>query len=106
MTEDKQDFGNEIGKVEWFDRRLGYGFIHILKGEYKGTDVFCHYSNIQSNSPYKRLIPGECVSLIITENPEEEGNKRLSSSSVTGIFGSELMCDSDRYIYKVMSKRV
>ena len=104
MTEDTS-YGDEIGKVIWFDRRLGYGFIHIIQGEHKSKDVFCHYSNIQSESPYKRLIPGECVSLTIIENPEEEENKRFSSKDVTGIFGTELMCENEKYIYKIVTKR-
>tara|TARA_Y100000389_G_scaffold176470_1_gene188009 strand:- start:332 stop:649 length:318 start_codon:yes stop_codon:yes gene_type:complete len=105
MTEDTT-YGNEIGKVIWFDRRLGYGFIHIIQGDHIDKEVFCHYSNIQSESPYKRLIPGECVSLTIVENPEEKDeNKRLSSNNISGLFGSELMCENNKYIYKIVTKR-
>ena len=103
MTEDTT-YGDEIGKAIWFDRRLGYGFIHIIQGKYKHKDVFCHYSKIQTDSPYKKLIPGECVSLTIDENPEEEENKRYSANNVTGIFGSELMCENNKYNFKVILK--
>jgi CspA family cold shock protein len=44
------------GKVKWWDRRKGYGFII---GE-AGGDVFVHYSTIQG-SGYKSLEPGEVV---------------------------------------------
>lgn len=44
------------GKVKWWDRRRGYGFIV----EESGQDVFVHYSVIQGEG-YKALEAGEAV---------------------------------------------
>ena len=102
MTEDNK----EIGKVIWFDRKKGFGFIRVISStENKDREVFCHYSKIESESPYKKLIPGECVSLIVEFNSEAEENKQYSSTSITGPFGTELMCDNNTHNYKIYPKK-
>ena len=50
------------GTVKWFNESKGFGFI---AGE-DGSDVFVHYSSIQSNG-YKSLAEGDTVSFD-TEN--------------------------------------
>ena len=105
MTEENKMYGDEIGKVIWFDRRKGYGFIRVIsETENKDKEVFCHYSKIVSESPYKKLMPGECVSLNVTHDPNAEEKKQYSSEEVSGLFGTELLCDSN-YNYKVFPKR-
>ncbi|MBI5385794.1 MAG: cold-shock protein [Verrucomicrobia bacterium] len=51
------------GRVKWWDRRKGYGFII---GE-SGKDVFVHYSTIRGNG-FKRLEPGELVNYELIES--------------------------------------
>ncbi len=53
------------GKVKWWDRRKGYGFII---GE-QGTDVFVHYTNIQGDG-FKCLDPGELVNYELIQGPK------------------------------------
>ena len=50
------------GKVKWFNPAKGYGFI----GREDGTDVFVHYSAIQSQG-YKDLREGEEVEFEIEQ---------------------------------------
>ena len=50
------------GRVKWFDKKKGFGFITIVDGEDLGKDVFVHYNDILShNSSYKYLTHGEYV---------------------------------------------
>ncbi len=53
------------GKVKWWDRRKGYGFII---GE-SGSDVFVHYSTIKG-AGYKSLDPGESVQYELIHGPK------------------------------------
>ncbi|WP_394542520.1 cold-shock protein CspD [Priestia aryabhattai] len=61
------------GKVKWFNNEKGYGFIEV-KG---GSDVFVHFSAIQSEG-YKSLEEGQEVSFEIVE-----GNRGPQAANVT-----------------------
>ncbi len=60
------------GTVKWFNESKGYGFITAEDG----TDVFAHYSDVQSNG-FKTLAEGDAVSFEITE-----GNKGPKASNI------------------------
>ena len=51
------------GKVKWFNAEKGYGFITAEDG----TDVFVHFSAIQSDG-FKTLDEGQSVSFDITQS--------------------------------------
>lgn len=51
------------GKVKWFNAEKGYGFITTEDG----TDVFVHFSAIQSDG-FKTLDEGQAVSFDITQS--------------------------------------
>ena len=53
------------GKVKWFDDKKGYGFISVEEG----TDVFVHYSSIQSTG-YRTLREGQDVEFQMTDGPK------------------------------------
>jgi CspA family cold shock protein len=62
-----------VGKVKWFNASKGYGFIE-REG---GSDVFVHYTAIQSDG-YRTLQEGQEVEFSI-----EQGPKGLQAAQVT-----------------------
>ncbi|MEI8010897.1 MAG: cold-shock protein [Candidatus Omnitrophota bacterium] len=51
------------GKVKWFDRKKGYGFITSAEAK----DVYVHYSGIQADG-FKYLVDGEDVEFEVQED--------------------------------------
>lgn len=53
------------GKVKWFSKDKGYGFIETEEG----NDIFVHYSAIQSRG-FRTLTEGELVEFEVEEGPK------------------------------------
>ena len=69
----KEDVIVANGTVKWFNEKKGYGFIETEDG----TDVFVHYSGINSNG-FKTLNDGDKVTFTV-----EEGQKGPAAVDVT-----------------------
>jgi len=63
----------EKGKVKWFNNSKGFGFIE----REQGSDVFVHYSSIQSDG-YRSLSEGQEVEFSL-----KEGEKGLHADNVS-----------------------
>ena len=83
--------GSHLGRVKWFNSRLGYGFITVtVDGE--EMDIFIHQSNVRPNvSKYRTLREGEYVSLNVSESQDTR-----QAIDVTGVNGGPLNCDLER----------
>ena len=101
MTEeDMNEYGKYIGRVKWFNKKKGYGFINIISEDLNGKDVFCHFSDI--NTPnYKLILPGEYVSCDV-DTKEDDG--KLVCKNITGVNGHPLMVDNEEYMFRVIPK--
>ena len=64
------------GKVKWFNREKGYGFIHMEDGQ----DIFVHRTAINSGGKTLTLKEGEPVSFEI-----EEGERGLKAVNVVRV---------------------
>lgn len=63
------------GTVKWFNAEKGFGFIT----QENGTDVFAHFSEIQSNG-FKSLDEGQKVSFDL-----EQGQRGLQAKNICKI---------------------
>ena len=111
MTEESNtppSYGSEIGNVLWFDQKKGFGFIKIItpSSEFLNREVFVHYSNINSVNTFKKLYPGENVSLNVVKNTGENNDgKEFICQNVSGLLGNKLLVDNENYLIKVIKKR-
>ena len=64
-----------VGKVKWFNKNKGYGFIAQSSGE----DVFVHFSAIRGEG-YRNLEEGQSVEFSI-----EKGPKGLQAADVVPV---------------------
>jgi len=83
------------GRVKWFNNHAGYGFITVTDGDKSGSDVFVHHSALEVESQqYKYLIQGEYVEFGLVKS--SGGDHEWQASSVNGIKGGKLMCETRR----------
>ena len=55
-----------LGKVKWFDRKKGYGFISAEEAD---GDIFVHYSSINGDG-FKALTEGDDVQFELIQGPK------------------------------------
>ena len=90
-SENTAVIGSLLGRVKWFNSKLGYGFVTVTESD-GDSDIFVHQSNVRPNvSKYRTLREGEYVSLNISQS----GDTR-QAIDVTGVNGGPLNCDLER----------
>ena len=84
-----------VGRVKWFNNKVGYGFITVTDGPKSGTDVFVNHRKIKTDpeDQYKYLVQGEYVEFVL-QAAEENGNHEFQAGQVRGIKGGKLMCET------------
>lgn len=83
------------GRVKWFNNKAGYGFITITDSTTnEERDMFVHHSEIKvEQTQYKYLVQGEYVEFVVAP-VNREGSSDLHATSVCGIKGGKLMCET------------
>ena len=90
--QDEQPTFFMTGRVKWFDRKKGYGFITISEGTQSGEDVFVHHQHIQvENEQYKYLVQGEYVTFSLAD---AENDHKYQAVVVRGVSRGSLMCET------------
>ncbi|MCD6165443.1 cold-shock protein [candidate division KSB1 bacterium] len=64
------------GKVKWFDRRKGYGFIQMDSGE----DIFVHKSGVKYTGFKDSLQQNQRVSFDVAE--DKKGKKAVNVKAI------------------------
>ena len=77
-----------IGMVDWFDKKKGYGF--VLNKDDNDKQIFVHLSAITTTTDcYKLLFPGEYIEF--TVGVGKNGNQ---CEGVTGVSKGPLQCET------------
>ena len=95
-----------VGNILWFDQKKGFGFVRIfdLSSQYNEKDIFFHFSEIKCDNSFKKVFPGEYVSLEIV-NVVEDKERPLTAKNIKGVNGGPLLIDNEKYIYKIYEKK-
>ena len=95
----------EVGQVRFFDHKKGFGFVDVLnkESEHYGEEIFFHFSEINCESSFKKVIPGEVVEFTISKKPGDDSKNVCTN--ITGAFGCRMLVDNEQFIYRVMKKR-
>jgi cold shock CspA family protein len=81
-----------IGYVKWFNKKQGFGFIHVLNGQHKDQDIFVSPGNSAAvlQNGYKYLIQGEYVEFVVESALKE--NHKFHAVDITGILENNILC--------------
>lgn len=84
------------GRVKWFNKNAGYGFITALDGDKdKEGDIFVHHSAVHvSSDQFRYLVEGEYVNFLWTNSGSDDEEHKWHATNVTGICGGPLMCET------------
>jgi len=95
----------EIGQVKFFDHKKGFGFIEVIKPGTKwcGKDIFFHFSDIECDSSFKKVIPGEVVSFNVAKKPGDD--TKDICKNIKAVYNGKLLVDNEDHVYNYRKKR-
>lgn len=92
VTNEDRKFGVHTGRVKWFNKKSGYGF--IVDNSSDVDEVFVHYKDIvvDGDDTFRYLVEGEYV----TFDVEDCENNKVKAVNIRGIKGGVLMCQTNK----------
>lgn len=83
------------GRVKWFNKNSGYGFITAVDGDHCDEDIFVHHSALTvEKDQFRYLVDGEYVSFVWSNSGKESEGRKWQASSVTGVCSGPLLCET------------
>jgi cold shock CspA family protein len=83
--------GAFTGRVKWFNKKSGYGF--IVDNTSDIDEVFVYYQNLElKEDGFRYLVEGEYV----TFDLQKDESGKVQAVNVRGINGGLLMCESNK----------
>lgn len=90
-----------LGRVKWFNNKLGYGFIKYMSqmtGE--DDDIFVHWSHLSiPEGGFRTLYEGEYVEFEII--PCEGDEKKTQAHKVSGPMGGPLLATTNKTMLSI-----
>ena len=87
------------GRVKWFNRIAGWGFVSIIGGaeegwkDFKDDEIFVHWKSLSvEKEQYRYLVNGEYITFTVAYS--QNSNHKYQAQSVCGINGGILMCET------------
>ena len=88
-----------MGRVKWFNRVAGWGFVSVVGGveegwkQFQDDEVFVHWKSLEvGKEQYRYLVNGEYITFTIAYS--QNSNHKYQAQSVRGINGGILMCET------------
>lgn len=94
------------GRVKWFNKNSGYGFITAVDGDHCEEDIFVHHSALTvEKDQFRYLVDGEYVSFVWSESGKDGTEHRWQASSVSGVCSGPLLCETQNAARENSSSR-
>jgi cold shock CspA family protein len=92
-----------LGRVKWFNNKLGYGFISYNLDSSENKDIFVHWSHLSiPEKEFHTLYQGEYVEFEIIPCEGDEKKKQMTQAhNVTGPQGGPLMATSNKTMMSI-----
>lgn len=83
------------GRVKWFNKNAGYGFLTALDGDHSDEDIFVHHSALNvEKEQFRYLVEGEYISFEWSASGKDSEQHKWHATSVTGVCGGPLLCET------------
>ena len=83
------------GRVKWFNKNSGYGFITAVDGDHSEEDIFVHHSALTvDKDQFRYLVDGEYVSFVWADSGKDSKQHKWQATDVMGICGGPLLCET------------